>query len=495
MAEIIHTADTHIGYRQYHKEERKQDFNDAFASVIDDAIEMDIDAIVHAGDLFHRSRPSITDLSFVVSQLQRLKETNIDFLMVVGNHDRTREQKWPSFFEHLGLGIYLSEAGNADSGGYTIGDVTFHAQDYVGEGKRDRLNYHFEEGDGEYAVLVSHGLFTPFDHATWDMNEIISKSPISFDALLVGDDHTPKNSEISGIPIAYSGSTERTAADQRHPRGYNLVTTNEDGVDIRWKEIDTREFVYIDIELDEDQGKEYVQQKVEQWQIPVGSVVIVTLSGDGERVPPADIEQITDRKDALLIRVNDQREFEEEEHDFEGVGFTDPDLALRRESEDLRISEIAAEIESMARDVDTFAKSNLRDRTEELVERKVDDSDELEEFQRGEIDLQIEQSELQQDNGNRESERSSSIDQSDDKNAEEISEGNSTEKSQESSGVSTSEQNNLEKQDGGSDAVSGSGNTAEEMTPERSSPQTSQSQSNEEHSSDDEATQATFDQL
>jgi DNA repair exonuclease SbcCD nuclease subunit len=48
---ILHTADTHLGYRQYHSEVRRQDFFKAFEVVIRDAVDMQVDAVVHAGDL------------------------------------------------------------------------------------------------------------------------------------------------------------------------------------------------------------------------------------------------------------------------------------------------------------------------------------------------------------------------------------------------------------------------------------------------------------
>ena len=33
MTRVIHTGDTHLGYRQYHRPERKADFLDAFARI------------------------------------------------------------------------------------------------------------------------------------------------------------------------------------------------------------------------------------------------------------------------------------------------------------------------------------------------------------------------------------------------------------------------------------------------------------------------------
>ncbi len=52
MTRILHTADTHLGYRQYGLEERREDFSRAFQQIIEIAISEKADALVHAGDLF-----------------------------------------------------------------------------------------------------------------------------------------------------------------------------------------------------------------------------------------------------------------------------------------------------------------------------------------------------------------------------------------------------------------------------------------------------------
>ena len=67
MTRVLHTGDTHIGYQQYHSPERRADFLSAFETVIDDAVEMDVDAVVHAGDLFHDRRPDLPELMGTLS--------------------------------------------------------------------------------------------------------------------------------------------------------------------------------------------------------------------------------------------------------------------------------------------------------------------------------------------------------------------------------------------------------------------------------------------
>ena len=77
MTRVIHTGDTHLGYRQYHRPERTRDFADAFRQVVDDAVADDVDAVVHAGDLFHDRRPDLADIMTTLSILRELDDAGI----------------------------------------------------------------------------------------------------------------------------------------------------------------------------------------------------------------------------------------------------------------------------------------------------------------------------------------------------------------------------------------------------------------------------------
>lgn len=364
--DILHTADTHLGYRQYHKPEREEDFREAFETVVTAAIERDVDAVVHSGDLFDRSRPSINALSELVAQLNRLRDAGIEFCTIVGNHDSTRDREWPAFLEDIGLAVYLGYEG------HVIGDVTLYGQDYVDRGQRSRLDYQFKPVETEKACLVAHGLFTPFPHGDWDMGELLTRSTVDFDALLLGDDHKPQIESIDDTPITYPGSTERTAADQREKRGYNVISV-DDGISIAHETIDTRTFRYIDIEMGTDSGTEEVLERVEAEQVPDGSVLIVTLSGDGSRVTTADVERTGERSGALVVRVNDRREFTEVETELRDVTIEDPEDAVKERKPELGLSAVADELEETARDLGGVAKSNLKSLSEEQVEDFLDE--------------------------------------------------------------------------------------------------------------------------
>lgn len=369
---LLHTADTHLGYTQYHKSEREQDFIEAFRVIVTEAIDRDVDGVVHAGDLFHQSRPTIATLSAVVAELQRLAVADIPFFIIVGNHDGTRERQWPEFLSDIGLAEYLNYDGTV------VGDVTLYGQDHVGEPHRPQLDYQFAPCETKFSALVAHGLFRPVSAGDWDLDRIITKSTVDFDAFLLGDDHVPTVEWIDDSLVTYPGSTERTAADQRSDRRFNIVTFNGDGVHLSWHEIETRHFEYIDIEMQSGDDEEDIVADIEQREIPDGCVVIVTLTGDGEQVTSGIIEQAGLRKGALVVQVNDQRDIAVEELDYEEVTFADPDDAVKERKSSLDISPVADDFEQLARDLGDVPTSNLASHTEEAISdllgsRDVDD--------------------------------------------------------------------------------------------------------------------------
>lgn len=430
MAQILHTSDTHLGYRQYHLDERRQDFADAFTEVISAAIDNEVDAVVHAGDLFHTSRPGITPLQTVLTQLQRLQKAEIPFLLIVGNHERTHDRNWVELLDEVGLATRL------DAKGVQIADTTVYGLDYVPVGQRDRLDYQFAPSKSDSAVLVGHGLFTPFGHADWDSEQILANSPVEFDLMLVGDDHTAAYAFIGGaafntgeneeqvsydsedhtedvtnthsghkkIPISYAGSTERTKADQRQPRTYSLVTVPANGeIDpeehIDRREIQSaREFVYVDVPLQRGEGLDMVQQTIrEEVDNLDGAVLKVTLmaaeedtpqltdKGDEyaedrenepathERIPEGPIENLGAELGALITRVSDRRELLEDDREYQTVEFADIDAAVRERRRDITISEPADKLLDMALNTDRFTDSGMADTAEEAVTEFLED--------------------------------------------------------------------------------------------------------------------------
>jgi exonuclease SbcD len=364
MTRVIHTGDTHLGYRQYHRPERQEDFLDAFRQVAEDAVADDVDAVVHAGDLFHDRRPGLQDIMGALSVLRTLEDAAIPFLAIVGNHETKRDAQWLDLFESLGLATRLG------SDPEIVGDTAFYGLDFVPRSQRDDLDYEFEPHDADHAALVTHGLFEPFEYADWDTETVLTESNIDFDAMLLGDNHAPGRAEIEDTWVTYCGSTERASASERDDRGYNIVEF-DDEVSITRRGVPTREFVFVDVELSEGEGIERVRERVGQHDL-VDAVVIVNIEGDGEPVTPATIEEYADEEGALVTRVTDHREIGDSED--VDVSFADPDDAVRERVRELGLSEAARDLDETVR-ASKVADANVTDEVERRVRNLIEDGD------------------------------------------------------------------------------------------------------------------------
>lgn len=372
---VLHTGDTHIGYEQYHSSKRREDFLEAFEQVIDDAIDEEVDAVVHAGDLYHDRRPSLPDLLGTLELLRKLDAAGVPFLAVVGNHESTRGGQWLDLFESMGLvtrlgeePVVVSSRTEHDSG------VAFYGLDHVPESRRDELDYEFESHDAAHAALVTHGLFTPFAHANWETETVLSEATVEFDAMLLGDNHAPDTAQVDGTWVTYCGSTERASASEESARGYNLVEFDPDtpgpaGVDIRRRTIDTRPFVFVEVELSPGEGVTRVQERVGQHDLE-DAVVIVRIDGDGEPVTPAAIEEYAHEAGALVVRVTDHREVEPDEE--MSVSFGDPDEAVRERIREMGLSPAAHEFDDVVRS-EEVPDSNVREAVKERLTARIEE--------------------------------------------------------------------------------------------------------------------------
>ena len=74
---FAHLSDTHLGYRQYGKVERERDFAAAFQNIIEKIIDLDVDFVIHSGDLFETPRPTTDALLVVQRAIKELNKAEI----------------------------------------------------------------------------------------------------------------------------------------------------------------------------------------------------------------------------------------------------------------------------------------------------------------------------------------------------------------------------------------------------------------------------------
>lgn len=108
---FLHMADVHLGNQQYNLSARFNDFGRAFLDAVDLALDQRVDAVLIAGDLFHKATVEPKTLLIAEEGLARLQARGIAALAVHGNHDRARylaQASWVDYLAERGLVRLLS---------------------------------------------------------------------------------------------------------------------------------------------------------------------------------------------------------------------------------------------------------------------------------------------------------------------------------------------------------------------------------------------------
>jgi DNA repair protein SbcD/Mre11 len=210
---IAHLADTHLGYSAYGKadpesgrNQRAVDIEKSFEAAISDILTRDVDLVLHAGDVFHHTRPSwstLTHLRTTGSVFGLLAMALPDIRFITG-YD-TEEQS----FAELGVLVH-----GVPHGALINPDPPALLQ-------HPTLRN----------IVVTHGVAPGF--ATWagrEAGEADLRGNVldtRFDYVALGHVHLRGN---PGTNAWYSGSTERTSwGDQAAQPGYALVTLGDRG--------------------------------------------------------------------------------------------------------------------------------------------------------------------------------------------------------------------------------------------------------------------------
>jgi exonuclease SbcD len=90
---VLHTADVHLGLDGYvadpHTRRYRDIIHQAFRTVVDVAIQENVDLLLIAGDLFDSNRPSADVVDFAIQELRRVGRP---IVLIPGNHDCVNAQ-------------------------------------------------------------------------------------------------------------------------------------------------------------------------------------------------------------------------------------------------------------------------------------------------------------------------------------------------------------------------------------------------------------------
>ncbi|MFC6723409.1 exonuclease SbcCD subunit D [Halobium palmae] len=160
---VLHMTDTHIGKKLggYGSQQWPVDCVGGFVNAITEALLLNVDAVLHTGDIFHNDRHGITKehIEACRTQLVRLRSAAIPFYYILGDHARKAGQQQMNVFETEGLACNLSESPTTIDDGLSLYGVNFHDEDWW-----DSPNWRPHSTERP-SILALHQSMTPFTKA------------------------------------------------------------------------------------------------------------------------------------------------------------------------------------------------------------------------------------------------------------------------------------------------------------------------------------------
>lgn len=240
-------TDTHLGYAARCRSDAATGFNQrvldgyrGFRETVEGILEEHPDVVLHGGDLFHRSHPTISDITYARRQLSRFHSAGIPFIGVTGNHDFANERgRMPATAAVEDADRSIRMVVRPQETFHVAEGVTVHAVSHIGLAAAVRAIP--EPVDGEVNIFVSHGAAQVPGHEIFACVDSPGEAVIGFDVLsmpwnvgLLGHYHgrgaLPGFMNLPRGEVWYGGSLLRRGfSDPDGKRGWLLCTIQDDG--------------------------------------------------------------------------------------------------------------------------------------------------------------------------------------------------------------------------------------------------------------------------
>ena len=342
---FIHCADMHLGSRLdriYDKQQsdlRKKEIVDTFRQMVQDAVEMHVDGILIAGDLFDGK--NVSDRLARVVKKEITNNPEIMFFYLQGNHEEegfldTFEDGYPE-----NLKIF-----DTSWVSYTLGKVVISGLVLSTENLLSRYDTLHLPEDAVNIVLL-HGMAGQ-DRDTVDSISLPSLRGKNIDYLALGHIHMRKGGEIDGRGLwKYAGCLEGRGFDECGEHGYDLIEVEETTgkINVTFHQIAKRTIHTVNLSVTGATSEADIEQKIqaliEEEQIPQKDLVRINLTGSLPIEVPVDTEYLEKNfEDAyFILQVRDQTELILDYDAFDEKSLKGRFVKLVREDDDIPAEE------------------------------------------------------------------------------------------------------------------------------------------------------------
>jgi len=297
---ILLFSDTHIGFdhsptnKPSKNRRRGPDFFNNFKLIIDQALALQVDYVIHCGDVFEKQKVPAFLIDQTYEQFLRLANASIKLFIVPGNHERS---VLPAslFLNHPN--IYLFDTlrsfvfpGISFSGfPYFKGDIRSLFPTFKRQLEKQIRTNDFNMLCVHHAIDGAKAGYNFFEFKNRKDTLNINDLPGSFDLVLSGHIHKhqimyAENGSKQSIPILYSGSTERTMFDEMNEvKGYHTFKIHGKSFEHQFHPINTRPMYRIDLKSKSFSSEKLVNFLAKQI-AAFESDAIVQISSDDEAI-------------------------------------------------------------------------------------------------------------------------------------------------------------------------------------------------------------------
>jgi len=209
QANILYLTDSHLGKTTHEYLGQRWSVSpvDGFRTAIEYAIENQVSAVVHGGDLFHNPGDGIQDKEVAVCRegLTKLAEHGIPFYFIYGNHERQAGRRIMGRFVDDGLATHLGPR-------YEVvkDTVALYGIDYTPDWDKHVLDLE-QAPEGLTTILYVHQSMAPFTASAnpeCSLQGVQEASNIPLDSVVTGHTHSRSEQHRGSHGLA-GGATAR----------------------------------------------------------------------------------------------------------------------------------------------------------------------------------------------------------------------------------------------------------------------------------------------
>ena len=268
--QIVHCSDIHLD-RPFNfgdperSSKRREDVENNFIKIVEFALKDKPDLFLISGDVFDRVNPSNEARSFLTAQIRKLKDTNIEVVIIGGNHDVPKigsEAMAIDTLQSAGLATVFSDSINFQEKKISVNgkviQVVGKSYNTKNQAQNPFANYNIKK-DGKYVVCLIHGSLIGLNVTPVNLNDShynpfgVNDINSSIDYLALGHYHSKFTRQMNTTSICNPGSIEKLSwSEENDSKGFAFVELGENDNKVDTISLPSRNLKTIEVSLDRE---------------------------------------------------------------------------------------------------------------------------------------------------------------------------------------------------------------------------------------------------